>query len=177
MAVIRRTTGQMRRGQTSALRAQNGFRNVRTNQKAPCVKGLARQRLRDCKGVEFAGKKKKIVCVRNNPFAALCAAPPLTQGRLIECAAGMRDRISYKREGKPLPYGFWMLVFAEPAGDQWSPLREIFAMFAHPKRPPPGGGSCVSGWGSTRDCGGFARWGNSSGCRTQSSVDGIQNKI
>ena len=43
---------------------------------------LARQRLRDCKGVEFTGKKKKIVCVRNNPSAARSAAPPFTQGRL-----------------------------------------------------------------------------------------------
>ena len=32
--------------------------------------------------MEVAGKKKKIVCVRNNPCAALRAAPPLTQGRL-----------------------------------------------------------------------------------------------
>ena len=32
--------------------------------------------------MEFGKKKKKIVCVRNNPCAALRAAPPLTQGRL-----------------------------------------------------------------------------------------------
>ena len=44
------------------------------------------------------------------------------------------------------------------------------------KRPPPGGGSRVSGWGSTRDKGAFARQGSSSGCRTQSLVGGSQNK-
>ena len=44
------------------------------------------------------------------------------------------------------------------------------------KRPPPGGGSRVSGWGSTRDKGAFARQGSSSGCRTQSLAGGIQNK-
>ena len=49
-------------------------------QKAPPVKGAARERLRDCLG--FAEQKRKIVPVRYNPFAARSAAPPLTQGRL-----------------------------------------------------------------------------------------------
>ena len=44
------------------------------------------------------------------------------------------------------------------------------------KGPPPGGGSRVSGWGSARDKGRFARWGNSFGCRTQGWVGSIQNK-
>ena len=43
---------------------------------------LARERLRDCKSLEFA-EKKKIVCVRYNPCASFHSAPPLTQGRLI----------------------------------------------------------------------------------------------
>ena len=59
---------------------------------------LARQRLRDCKSVEVAGKKKKIVCVRNNPSAALRAAPPLTQGRLGSAPPPDR-RISYVEGG------------------------------------------------------------------------------
>ena len=55
--------------------------------------------------------------------------------------------------------------------DHWSPAR-----------PPPtltlcvNRGSRVSGWGSTRDKGRFARWGNSYSCRTQSPACGIRNK-
>ena len=60
----------------------------------------------------------------------------------------MQDKNSYKREGKPLPYGCY---FYQCAGDQWSPESPlvVFSMFAHPKRPP-----CVKGAGAERlrDC-------------------------
>ena len=52
--------------------------------------------------MEFAGKKKKIVCVRNNPCAALRAAPPLTQGRLI-CAPTV-DKIKFLAGGRGDPH-------------------------------------------------------------------------
>ena len=72
---------------------------------------LARQRLRDCKGLEFAEqKRKKIVFVGNNPSAALRAAPPLTQGRLRNAPPECKIKFPNKREGRPLPYG--VLVFA-----------------------------------------------------------------
>ena len=74
------------------------------------------------------------------------------------------------------------------AGGETPPLRNLVFVGARAtngrpyvkarreKRPPPGGGSRVSGWGSTRDKGAFARQGSSSGCRTQSLVGGSQNK-
>ena len=68
------------------LEEQGTFPQCSHNSKGSLVqRELARQRLRDCKSLAFAGKKKKIVCVRYNPYAALRAPPPLTQGRLI-CA-------------------------------------------------------------------------------------------
>ncbi len=61
---------------------------------------LARERLRDCKRLEFA-EQKKIVYVKHNPSAALRAAPPLTQGRLRSAPPGR----------KRVPHGVWALVY------------------------------------------------------------------
>ena len=53
--------------------------------------------------MEFAGKKKKIVCVRNNPSAALRAAPPLTQGRLRIAPPVSKKKVLANGRGDPHP--------------------------------------------------------------------------
>ena len=64
------------------LEEQGTFPQCSHNSKGSLVqRELARQRLRDCKSVEFA-EQKKIVCVRHNPSVSFHSAPPLTQGRL-----------------------------------------------------------------------------------------------
>ena len=53
--------------------------------------------------MEFAEQKKKIVCVRYNPSAALRAAPPLTQGRLGSAPPENVIKFLASRRGNPHP--------------------------------------------------------------------------
>ena len=70
MAVIRRSTGQMR-GQTRTLQKQNVFAMFAQTQRPPCVKGAGAERLRDCKSSEFAGKKKVTLSIPSSDSTVL----------------------------------------------------------------------------------------------------------
>ena len=72
-------------------------------QRLPCVKGAGAERLRDCKSLEIAEQKRKIVSVRNNPSAALRAAPPLTQGRLRSALPVSKVKFPTGGRGNPSP--------------------------------------------------------------------------
>ena len=100
---------------------------------SPQQREPARQRLRDCKGLEFAEQKKKIVCVRNNPSAALRAAPPLTQGRLGSATPDNGIKFLATGRGDPSPTEFRFMRYA---GDRRSLLRKSKA----PQKAPSGRG-------------------------------------